>query len=96
MLGFIYSFSRKRKIGNNTKSNVQIELIQIEEKLKQIQPTIIVKEELDVLFGISHYSYETIKTRRSLLINQLNKKGNIKIERIRKQDDKRFYEYKIS
>lgn len=96
MVGFIYSFSRKRKIGNNSKSNVQKELKEIEGKLKEIKPTIIIKEDLDMLFGISHYSYETIKTRRSALINQLNKNGNILIERIRKQDDKRFYEYKIS
>jgi hypothetical protein len=30
------------------------------------------------------------------LVNQLNEKGNVKIERVRKQDDKRFYDYKIS
>ena len=56
----------------------------------------LLKEELDKLIEISHYSYETIKTRRSLIINQINKNGNIKIERVRKESDKRFYDYKIS
>ena len=95
-LGVVFLFFRKIKGKHYTKSNVQIELIQIEERLKEITPAIISKEELDVLFEISHYSYETIKTRRSFIINQLNKNGNILVERIRKQDDKRFYEYKIS
>ena len=30
------------------------------------------------------------------MINKLIKNGKIKIERIRKQSDKRFYDYKIS
>ena len=96
MGGLLILFFIFKKKKGEFRSDISKDFIEIEEKLKQIQPTIIAKEELDILFGISHYSYETIKTRRSLLINQLNKKGNIKIERIRKQDDKRFYEYKIS
>tara|TARA_B100000902_G_scaffold27553_1_gene33171 strand:+ start:112 stop:1365 length:1254 start_codon:yes stop_codon:yes gene_type:complete len=96
MGGLLILFFRFKKKEGEFRSDISKDFIEIEEKLKQIKPTIIAKEELDVLFGISHYSYETIKTRRSLLINQLNKKGNIKIERVRKQDDKRFYDYKIS
>ena len=30
------------------------------------------------------------------MINKLNQNGEIKIERIRKESDKRFYDYKIS
>ena len=96
MGGLLILFFRYKKKEGEFRSDISKDFIEIEEKFKQIKPTIIVKEELDVLFGISHYSYETIKTRRSLLINQLNNNGNILIERIRKQDDKRFYEYKIS
>ena len=47
------------------------------------------------LFDISHHSYETIKKKRSLIIKEINKNGNVKIDRVRKLDDKRFYDYKI-
>jgi hypothetical protein len=56
----------------------------------------ISKENLDDLFGISHYSYETIKTRRSSIIKELNSNTDIKIERVRKKTDKRYFDYKIS
>lgn len=94
--GLLILFFRYKKKEDEFRSDISKELIEIEKKLIEIKPAIFAKEKLDVLFGISHYSYETIKTRRSLLINQLNKKGNIKIGRVRKQDDKRFYDYKIS
>jgi hypothetical protein len=58
--------------------------------------SIITKEELDELLNISHYSYETIKTRRSMIINQINKGGKMMITRVRQKDDKRFYDYNIS
>ena len=67
----------------------------IEEKIKGFKSTIISKEKLDDLFGISHHSYETIKKKRSLIIKQINKTGNIRIDRVRKLEDKRYYDYKI-
>jgi arsenate reductase-like glutaredoxin family protein len=92
----IFLFFRYRK-RNYIESNSSLqELQEIETKLIKLKASTISKNNLDTILSISHYSYETIKTRRSLLINQLNKKGNIKIERVRKQDDKRFYDYKIS
>ena len=84
---------RKQKIKSN---NTAQELDDIENKVFEIKSTTITKEELDNLLGISHYSYETIKTKRSSILNQLNKNGKVKIERVRKQSDKRFYNYKIS
>ncbi len=95
-LGMFFLFFRYRK-RNYIESNSSLqELQEIETKLIKLKASTISKNNLDTILSISHYSYETIKTRRSLLINQLNKKGNIKIERVRKQDDKRFYDYKIS
>ena len=44
----------------------------------------------------SHYSYETIKTRRSMIINQINENGKMMITRVRQKNDKRFYDYNIS
>ncbi len=90
---FLFFFIRKKKKLSN--SSIQ-NLLVLEKKFLTIKPTTISKEKLDTLMGISHYSYETIKTRRSLIINQINQNGNLKIERVRKENDKRFYDYKIN
>ena len=84
---------RKQKIKSNQTTK---ELANIEKVFVSIKSTTITKEELDNLLGISHYSYETIKTKRSSILNQLNQNGKVKIERVRKQSDKRFFDYKIS
>jgi len=95
-LGMVFLFFRYRK-RKNTGSDFSLdELQEIEKKIIKLKASTISKNNLDKILSISHYSYETIKTRRSLLVNQLNEKGNVKIERVRKQDDKRFYDYKIS
>jgi len=36
------------------------------------------------------------QNRRSFIIKYINERKKVKIERVRKQDDKRFYEYKIN
>lgn len=90
---FLFFFRRKKKKLSN--SSIQ-NLLVLEKKFLTIKPTTISKEKLDELMEISHYSYETIKTRRSLIINQINQNGNLKIERVRKENDKRFFDYKIS
>jgi hypothetical protein len=74
----------------------QRDLLFIINKLENEKPMTISKEKLDDLFGISHYSYETIKTRRSSIIKELNSNTDIKIERVRKKTDKRYFDYKIS
>lgn len=86
---------KTRKQKNNSNDTTQ-ELANIEKKFFNIKSTTITKENLDELLGISHYSYETIKTKRSSMLNKLNQNGEINIERIRKESDKRFYDYKIS
>ena len=88
-------FIKTRKKKTKTIQTTQ-ELANIENNFINIKHTIITKEKIDDLLDISHYSYETIKTKRSSMINKLNQNGKIKIERIRKQSDKRFYDYKIS
>jgi hypothetical protein len=72
------------------------ELKIIEKKLKNLNTNLISKDSLDELFGISHYSYETIKTKRSFIIKSLNDQSKIKIERVRDGKDKRYFNYKIS
>ena len=91
----IVVFVKTRKKKTKTIQTTQ-ELENIENNFINIKHTIITKEKIDDLLGISHYSYETIKTKRSSMINKLNQNGKIKIERIRKDSDKRFYDYKIS
>ena len=97
--GIIIFYLLKRKKGYDLDSiphALTEELQIIVNKLKNHQSKTISKEELDEFLGISHQSYETIKTRRSLLINTINKKADINIERIRSQLDKRYFDYKIT
>ena len=95
VLAIIIVFVKRRKKKTKTIQTTQ-ELTNIENNFINIKHTTITKEKIDDLLGISHYSYETIKTKRSSMINKLNQNGKIKIERIRKDSDKRFYDYKIS
>ncbi|MDA7577998.1 hypothetical protein N8692_00755 [Flavobacteriales bacterium] len=88
----IYKLRKKNKSSNNQIKDT----LYIQEKLMRHKNSIITKEELDELLNISHYSYETIKTRRSMMINQINQDGKMMITRVRQKDDKRFYDYNIS
>ena len=92
LLLLIFKVRKKAKLSDNQTNEGAI----IEKKLITFRDSTITKEKLDEIFDISHYSYETIKTRRSMIINHINKNGNIAIVRVRKKDDKRFYNYKIS
>lgn len=85
---------KKRK--DKSKIILITDLENIERRVINYKSSTIEKNKLDELFGLSHYSYETIKKRRSSIIRQINNNGNVKIERVRKIDDKRFYEYKIN
>ena len=99
IVGMIIFYLLKRKKGYDLDSipNTLTEELQIiVNKLKDHQSKTISKEELDEFLGISHHSYETIKTRRSLLINTINKNSDINIERVRSQLDKRYFDYKIT
>ena len=84
---------KKRK--DKSKIRLITDLENIERRVINYKSSTIEKDKLDELFGLAHYSYETIKKRRSSIIRQINNNRNIKIERVRKIDDKRFYEYKI-
>jgi len=51
---------------------------------------------LDVILGISHLSYESIKSTRSRMINSINEEGKVKISRLRNEKDKRYFDYVIN
>ena len=92
ILIFILKLYKKEK--GFTDSDNQLK--EIENDLIKYKGVILSKEELDDIIKTSHYSYETIKTRRSFIIKCINEREKVNIERVRKQDDKRFYEYKIN
>ena len=81
----------KFNLYNSSQNSQSYDLKIIEKKLKTLNTNIVTKESLDKLFGISHYSYETIKTKRSFLIKSLNQQSKIKIERVRDNKDKRYF-----
>ena len=69
---------------------------EIEKRLLINKGSTIKREELDELLGISHLSFDSIKSKRSSMIRTINDNGRLKIERIRKEDDKRFFKYSIN
>jgi hypothetical protein len=69
---------------------------EVEKRLLDNKGKIIKREELDELLGISNLSFDSIKSKRSSLIRSINDNGKLNIERIRKDDDKRFFKYSIN
>ena len=64
----------KIKINNdpseNEHENDSVKLISV--KLSKQRNQTITRDELDVILGISHLSYESIKSTRSRMINSIN------------------------
>ena len=79
----------------NSTASEELGILEIENCLSLLKGAQIGKEELDQALGISHYSYETIKQKRSVLLNEINLRGILTITRRKKQEDKRSYEYFI-
>ena len=57
--------------------------------------TTLTKDELDELLGISNLTVDSIKSQRSRFISSINDSGKLKIVRVKNQQDKRFFDYKI-
>jgi hypothetical protein len=72
------------------------EIIEIETQLIGMRNNTLSRDKIDTVFQISHYSYDTRKSKRSQMVIQINNRGRVSIERIRKENDKRFYDYRIS
>ena len=64
-------------------------------KIKKYKNQVLTRDELDKILEINHLQPDSLKTKRSYLINEINSSDRIKIERIRDKDDKRFYNYLI-
>ena len=85
---------------NRRKSDKKLEhkefILEIEKRLTKLKGETITKEKLENQLELINGSYDTIKTNRSIYIRLLNERGLVKIERVRKKDDKRYFDYKIS
>ena len=84
-----------KKINLNSYSDDE-NTFEIEKRLLVSKGLTIKREELDELLGIAHLSFDSIKSKRSSMIRTINDNGRLKIERIRKEDDKRFFKYSIN
>ena len=80
---------------NKNPFNINNSSKEIEKALKPYKGNNISKEQLDNILNIAHYSYDTIKTKRSILIKEINQRKKVNIVRVRKIDDKRYFEYQI-
>lgn len=85
---------RKRNLVDKTDNEIYLK--EIERNLMVFKGEIISKETLDTQLGVSNQSFETSKTNRSILIRNLNDRRKVKIERVKKKEDKRFFNYRIS
>ncbi len=97
LIGFIILFGVglyfKRIKRDDVNKNDSVKLIS--DKLSKIRKQTISRDELDVILGISHLSFESIKTIRSRLVNSINEEGKVKISRVRNEKDKRYFDYFI-
>ena len=84
-----------KKINLNSYSGDE-NTFEIEKRLLVSKGSTIKREELDELLGIAHLSFDSIKSKRSSMIRTINDNGRLKIERIRKEEDKRFFKYSIN
>lgn len=87
----ILFFNRKNILRNNNEN----ELLIIIKKLKKYRNNKLTQKDLDELLEISHLQLDSLKTKRSQLINALNQSKKISIERVRNKFDKRSYDYLV-
>jgi len=94
LIGLLGIFLFKRR-----KSDKKLEdnncIKEIEKRFIKLRGETITKEKLESQLGLNFASYDTTKTNRSIYIRLLNERGLVKIERVRKKDDKRYFDYKI-
>ena len=77
---------------SNTNEN---ELLIIIKKLKKHRNSKLTQNDLDEILEISHLQLDSLKTKRSQLINALNQSKKINLERVRNKFDERSYDYLV-
>ena len=83
--------SFKRSANNST-----LEIIDTGNDLIPFKYKLITRPELDSLLRINHLSLDTMKAERSILLNIINTKTIVIVDRRRSEADKRVFEYYIS
>ena len=91
ILVIILFFNRKNILKNKTENELSI----IIKKLKKQRNSKLTQKELDEILDISHLQLDSLKTKRSQLINNLNQSNKISLERVRNKFDKRSYDYLV-
>lgn len=83
---------RRRTPNSKETSTVQ----QHEAELRKRGKKVFTKDELDEVFGLTHLNPDSAKVFRSKCIKAINENGQITIERIRDEEDKRVFNYRVS
>jgi len=82
-------------ISNKSSGDYVQGLIAMEGELFKLKGSVISRDTLDVLFGIDHFTADTTKAKRSVLIRDISGRGKVKISRERNKVDKRYFKYFI-
>jgi hypothetical protein len=92
-IGFLFYMYKKdnKALTMNEDDNLNNILNVLFEKIG----TTLTKDELDELLGISKLTVDSIKSQRSRMFSSINDSGKLKIVRVKNQQDKRFFDYKI-
>ncbi len=90
LLVIILLFFKKLKTKKNNS------LAPLINKIKKYKKQSLSRDKLDEILEINHLQPDSLKTKRSYLINEINKSSRITIERVRDKNDKRYYNYLIN
>ena len=91
ILVIILFFNRENFWGDNNENELSI----IIKKLKKHRNSKLAQKDLDEILEISHLQLDSLKTKRSQLINTLNQSKKVNLERVRNKFDKRSYDYLV-
>ena len=83
--------NRENFWGDNNENELSI----IIKKLKKHRNSKLAQKDLDEILEISHLQLDSLKTKRSQLINTLNQSKKVNLERVRNKFDKRSYDYLV-
>ena len=79
----------------NTSSEHDELISELEQLLLASRGATLVGASMDEILKISQYASDTIRAKRSAYIKAINKRGVLRIIRVRSEKDKRYFEYKI-